>query len=61
MFFREFGFRDNRNKNRLKFMIDSVGIDRFRAELEEYADRKFEQSGKTMLYGDGGDTRGKQR
>ncbi|HRF56117.1 MAG TPA: ferredoxin--nitrite reductase [Campylobacterales bacterium] len=59
MFFREFGFRDNRNKNRLKFMIDSVGIDRFRAELEEYADRKFEQSGKTMLYGDGGDTRGK--
>lgn len=58
-FFREFGFRDNRNKNRLKFMIDAVGIDKFRSELQEFSGLSFERSGKTILLGDGGDARGK--
>ncbi len=57
--FREFGFRDNRNKNRLKYMIDAVGIEKFRSELEEFANCKFEKSGKTLSVNDGGDNYGK--
>ncbi len=58
-FFRELGFRDNRNKNRLKFMIDAVGIDKFVDELQEFSNTKFEKAGKTISLGDGGDNGGK--
>jgi ferredoxin-nitrite reductase len=60
-FYREFGFRDNRNKNRLKYMIDAVGMEKFRSELEEFANDKFEKSGKTISLGDGGDNGGKMQ
>lgn len=58
-FFRELGFRDNRNKNRLKFMIDAVGMDKFVDELQEFSNTKFEKAGKTISLGDGGDNGGK--
>lgn len=58
-FFRDFGFRDNRNKNRLKFLIDSIGMERFRNELEEYLGVALESRGKSILDSSGGDTAGK--
>jgi ferredoxin-nitrite reductase len=46
--FREFGFRDNRNKNRLKFLIDAVGMDEVRAEIVRFAGVDFAKAGRTM-------------
>ncbi len=31
--FKEFGFRDNRNKNRLIFLIDAIGVEEFKNEI----------------------------
>ena len=35
--FKKYGFRDNRNKNRLKFLLDAVGMDNFTAAIKEAA------------------------
>ena len=46
--FREYGFRDNRNKNRLYFLIEAVGMENFRSALEEFAGQKYDRAGETL-------------
>ncbi len=46
--YKEYGFRDNRNKNRLYFLIESVGMESFRAALEEFAGQSFKRAGETL-------------
>ena len=46
--YREYGFRDNRNKNRLYFLIEAVGMEAFRAALEEFSGQTFERAGETI-------------
>ncbi|NPA13487.1 MAG: ferredoxin--nitrite reductase [Aquificae bacterium] len=53
--FRRYGFRDSRNKNRLKYLIDAVGIDEVIKAVEFEADRQFEKGGITQVPIQGGD------
>lgn len=53
--FKTYGFRDNRNKNRLKFLIDAVGMEDFRAAIEEELGRKMSTAGETLTSSDAGD------
>lgn len=46
--FKEFGFRDNRNKNRLHFLLESVGIDEFTKAIKEYSQIDYESSGEIL-------------
>lgn len=46
--FKEYGFRDNRNKNRLYFLIEAVGMDNFRKALEEFSGKSFKRAGETL-------------
>jgi ferredoxin-nitrite reductase len=46
--FKKYGFRDNRNKNRLHFLIDAVGIDTISSAIREYAEEDFQSSGDTL-------------
>ena len=46
--FKKYGFRDNRNKNRLHFLINSVGIDAISLAIREFAGVDFEGSGETL-------------
>jgi ferredoxin-nitrite reductase len=46
--FKRFGFRDNRNKNRLHFLIESVGMKEISAAIRENAEINFETAGETM-------------
>jgi ferredoxin-nitrite reductase len=46
--FCKYGFRDNRNKNRLHFLIEAVGMESFRAALEEFAGKTFKKAGETL-------------
>lgn len=46
--FREFGFRDNRNKNRLSFLIESVGMEEISRAIRERAGFNFQSAGETM-------------
>ena len=46
--FKRFGFRDNRNKNRLHFLIEAVGIDEIAAAIRENAGIDFATAGETM-------------
>lgn len=46
--FRKFGFRDNRNKNRLSFLIEAVGMEEIRAAICKNAGVDFERAGETM-------------
>jgi ferredoxin-nitrite reductase len=46
--FRTYGFRDNRNKNRLHFFIDSVGMVEISKAIREGADIDFLTAGETM-------------
>lgn len=47
--FRDYGFRDNRNKNRLHFLIEKVGMNEIKKGIEHYAKRSFESSGDLMM------------
>ena len=47
--YKEFGFRDNRNKNRLHFLIEAVGMEEFVKSLKEYAQRDFQTSGELLV------------
>lgn len=47
--FKEFGFRDNRNKNRLYFLIKAIGIEQFIKELKQKANFEFETSGINLV------------
>ena len=46
--FKRFGFRDNRNKNRLYYLIESVGMEEFTKAIREEADISFASAGETM-------------
>lgn len=46
--FKRFGFRDNRNKNRLSFLIDAVGMDEISKAIRENAGIDFAIAGETM-------------
>jgi ferredoxin-nitrite reductase len=47
--YKEYGFRDNRNKNRLHFLIESVGMSEFVSALKKYAKYDFSSSGQSMV------------
>jgi len=57
--FKTYGFRDNRNKNRLKFLIDAVGMETFRAAITETLGREMPGAGETLCSLEGGDHYGK--
>ena len=57
--FKTYGFRDNRNKNRLKFLIDAVGMETFRAAIVETIGREMPSAGETLCAIEGGDHYGK--
>ncbi len=44
----KFGFRDNRNRNRLFFLVEDVGIEEISSAIREYAGFDFATSGKTL-------------
>lgn len=46
--FRKFGFRDNRNKNRLHFLIEAVGMSEISKAIRENAGIEFATAGETM-------------
>ncbi len=46
--FKRYGFRDNRNKNRLHFLIDAVGMTEIAAAIRENAGIDFASAGITM-------------
>lgn len=48
LLFRDEGFREERNKARLVFLLESWGINRFRAALEERWERPLEKAGIDM-------------
>lgn len=47
--FKTYGFRDNRNKNRLHFLIEAVGMDAFVAAIIEQSGIAFETAGTLLL------------
>jgi len=47
--FKTFGFRDNRNKNRLHFLISSVGMENFEKAIREKSDIEFKTAGTTLI------------
>ncbi len=57
--FKKFGFRDNRNKNRLKFLIDAVGMKEFRKAIIETLGYPMPSAGQLLSEIQGGDHYGK--
>lgn len=57
--FKTYGFRDNRNKNRLKFLIEAVGMDEFRKAICESLGKEMSPAGETLCALEGGDHYGK--
>ncbi len=47
--FKEFGFRDNRNKNRLFYLIQSVGLQKFEQAIRKRCNVQFQQAGKSLV------------
>ena len=46
--FKEFGFRDNRNKNRLHFLLEAVRIEGFTKAIKIYTNIDFKSSGEIL-------------
>ena len=46
--FKRFGFRDNRNKNRLHFLIEAVGMEAMASAIRQNAGIEFATAGETM-------------
>jgi len=57
--FKTYGFRDNRNKNRLKFLIDAVGMEAFRSAIETQIGYPLSSEGESLCELEGGDHYGK--
>ncbi|WP_457641206.1 ferredoxin--nitrite reductase [Persephonella sp.] len=57
--FKKYGFRDSRNKNRLKYLIDAVGIAEILSAIENETGINFQKAGKTLTQLEGGDYTGK--
>ncbi len=53
--FRDFGFRDNRNKNRLFFLIEAVGMAAIRDAICKQAGIEFSRAGETLTRMDNND------
>ncbi|MBD3843336.1 MAG: ferredoxin--nitrite reductase, partial [Campylobacterales bacterium] len=47
--FKEFGFRDNRNKNRLHFLIEAVGMETFKEAIIQTTRAELFSSGELLL------------
>jgi len=47
--FKTYGYRDNRNKNRLVFLLNDVGIGNFIDAVKKEAENKFTTAGATMV------------
>ncbi|MCF6202002.1 MAG: ferredoxin--nitrite reductase, partial [Hydrogenimonas sp.] len=47
--YKEFGFRDNRNKNRLHFLIKEAGMEALVEAVNQRAEMEFESAGETMV------------
>jgi len=47
--FKSYGFRDNRNKNRLHFLVESVGMEAFAKALSEQSGLDLTESGELLL------------
>jgi len=54
--FKKYGFRDNRNKNRLHFLIDAVGMEEISSAIRKQANIDFASSGETMTNINANDT-----
>jgi ferredoxin-nitrite reductase len=50
--FQKYGFRDNRNKNRLHFLLEAVGMDLFVEAIKEFTGLKFNSSGEILATDD---------
>jgi ferredoxin-nitrite reductase len=46
--FKKYGFRDNRNKNRLHFLLEAVGMDQFVKAIKEYTKLEYKSSGEIL-------------
>lgn len=46
--FKKYGFRDNRNKNRLHFLLEAVGMEAFVEAIKAQSGLQFEDSGKVL-------------
>jgi len=53
--YRDYGFRDNRNKNRLHFLIEAIGMEALAAAIREKAGIDFEAAGETLTQMDNND------
>ena len=47
--FKRYGYRDNRNKNRLHFLLQDVGVETFVSALKEEAGKAFASGGQTLV------------
>ena len=47
--FKKYGFRDNRNKNRLHFLIEAIGMDELISEVKKEAKQDFTSAGKNEV------------
>ncbi len=54
--YRAYGFRDNRNKNRLFFLIESVGIKAISDGIREHCGIDFKRAGETLTSRDNSDS-----
>ncbi len=59
--FKKYGFKDSRNKNRLKYMIDAVGMEEIVDAIKHEAGRDFEEAGRTLTDLEGGEKVGRVR
>lgn len=46
--FKKYGFRDNRNKNRLHFLLEAVGMEEFVKAIKEYTSYEYDSSGEIL-------------
>ncbi len=53
--YKKYGFKDSRNRNRLKFLIDAVGMYGVVKAVENEIGIEFQKSGKSLTELDGGD------
>lgn len=47
--FKQYGFRDNRNKNRLTFFLDEVGVEEFEKALKEHSSLSLQEAGEVLV------------
>jgi ferredoxin-nitrite reductase len=50
--FKQYGFRDNRNKNRLTFFLDEVTIEEFEKALIEHSQLPLQSAGEVLVKGE---------